>query len=198
MTFKPFLLSALALAALFVVAPLQAQQADVIRGRVIGPDSMAIENAVVTATSIPGNVSRTVRTDRNGRYTLTFAAGEGDYMVNFAAIGFAARRFEVKRMADEEILIADAKLAKVALLDAVQVNATRDRPSRNEVPPDISGTEKSLTNAAVPADLMGDLAAMAASLPGVQMVAGLAQGGTAVVIRGIYFSANIIVPWSVR
>jgi hypothetical protein len=154
------------------VRALEAQQADVIRGRVIGPDSMPVENAVVTATSIPGNVSRTARTDRNGRYTITFAAGEGDYMVSFAAIGFAARRFEVKRMADEDILIADAKLAKVALLDAVQVNATRDRPPRNDVPPDVSGTERSLTNAAVPADLMGDLAAMAASLPGVQMVPG--------------------------
>ena len=158
--------------AALAVAPIEAQQADVIRGRVIGPDSLPVENVVVTATSIPGNVTRTARTDANGRYTITFPAGEGDYMVNFAAIGFAARRFEVKRMADEDILIADAKLAKVALLDAVQVTGTRDRPPRADNPPDVSGTERALSNAAVPADLMGDLAAMAASLPGVQGVPG--------------------------
>ena len=153
--------------------PLHAQQADVIRGRVVGPDSQPVENVVVTATSIAGNVSRTARTDRNGRYTITFPGGEGDYMVSFAAIGYAARRFEVKRLADEDILIADAKLQTVAsVLDAVKVAGKRNPVPRNDVPPDVGGTERALSNAAVPADLMGDLAAMAASLPGVQMVPG--------------------------
>src|SRR5688500_2013153 len=82
-----------------------AQQVDVIRGRVIGPDSAAVENVTVTVTSISGNVSRTARTDRTGRFTVTFPGGDGDYMVSFAAMGFAAKRFEVKRMADEEILV---------------------------------------------------------------------------------------------
>jgi hypothetical protein len=59
-------------------------------------------------------------------------------MVSSAALGFASKRFEVKRTADEEILVADAKLP--------------------------------------PADL-GDLAAMAATLPGVQLVPG--QNGDA-------------------
>jgi hypothetical protein len=151
-----------------------AQQADVIRGRVTGPDSTALEGVTVTVTSISGNVSRTAKTDRNGRYTVTFPSGDGDYMIAFASLGYAAKRFEVKRAADEEILIADARLAKVgAILDAVEVRAERQKVNRNEPPPpDIGGTESPLSNSAVPANLMGDLAAMAASLPGVQSVTG--------------------------
>ncbi len=165
-------------AALFPIldaGTVRAQQADVIRGRVTGPDSAGIEGVVVTATSISGNVSRTARTDRNGRYTLTFPSGDGDYMVAFASLGFAAKRFEVKRKADEEILVADTRLARVgAILDPVKISAERAKVSRAEpAQPDISGSERPLSNTAVPANLMGDLAAMAASLPGVQGVPGL-------------------------
>src|SRR5262245_50064763 len=79
---------------------------DIIRGRVMGPDSLPMPGVVVTATSISGGVSRTGRTDRNGRYTITFPGGEGDYMITFAAVGYSPRRFELKRIADEEVLIA--------------------------------------------------------------------------------------------
>src|SRR5688572_19681835 len=75
-----------------------AQQADVIRGRITGPDSSAVEGATVTATSISGNVSRSARTDRNGRFTITFPGGDGDYMITVALLGYTAKRFEVKRV----------------------------------------------------------------------------------------------------
>jgi hypothetical protein len=155
-----------------------AQETDVIRGRVTGPDSAALEGVTVTVTSISGNVSRTARTDSNGRFTVTFPGGDGDYMVSFASLGFAAKRFEVKRSADEDVLVADARLARVGtVLDPVQVTGQRERVPRNAVTPDVSGTEQSLNNPAVPANLLGDLAAMAASLPGVQSVPG--QDGAA-------------------
>src|SRR5262245_25118186 len=89
-----------------VASGASAQNVDVIRGRVTGPDNEAIENATVTATTLSGNVSRTARTDRQGRFTITFPGAEGDYMMSYAAIGFAARRFEVKRVADEDVLVA--------------------------------------------------------------------------------------------
>ena len=151
-----------------IASPVLAQ-ADVIRGRVTGPDSLPIENVVVTATTLSGNVSRTARTDKQGRYTITFAGGEGDYMVSFAALGFAAKRFQVKRIADEDILIADARLQRVnQVLDAVEVVGERQRPNRNDNNrPDASGTERIIANNEVPANLLGDLAAMAATLPGV-------------------------------
>jgi len=165
-------LRAALLAALLVVAvspAAHAQQSDIIRGRVTGPDSLPLENVVVVATSISGGVNRTARTDRNGRFTITFPGGDGDYMVSFAALGFAARRFEVKRLADEDFLVADARLQRVnAVLDAVEIVGERQRPRRNEVAPDASGTERTIATSEVPANLLGDLAAMAATLPGVQ------------------------------
>ncbi len=172
----PALALLLALAALSPL-PLDAQQTDVIRGRVISADSLPLENVQVTVTSISGNVSRSARTDRSGRFTITFPGGEGDYIVSFAAIGFTPRRYELRRVADEDILIADARLVPVTRLEAVTVSGQRPRVDRNDPVPEVSGTEQGLDAyaAGLPAADLGDLAAMAATLPGVQLVPG--EGG---------------------
>ena len=161
-----------ALAAIFA-HPLAAQGVDVIRGQVLGAEGQPLEDVKVTATSLSGNVNRSTRTDKSGRYTILFPGGEGDYFVEFSAIGYGARRFEVKRTVDQEILVADARLQRAAgVLDTVRVVGQRDRPERNDNSPDISGSERPIDNAAVPADQQGDIAAMAASLPGVTLVPG--------------------------
>ena len=66
-----------------------AQGVDVIRGQVIGPDNLPMSNATVTATSVNGGVNRTARTDGDGRYTIIFPGGEGDYFMSVTAIGYA-------------------------------------------------------------------------------------------------------------
>jgi hypothetical protein len=151
-----------------------AQGVDVIRGQITGPDDQPIENANVTATSVSGGVNRSARTDHSGRYTITFPGGEGDYFVGFTAIGFAPKRFEVKRTADQEILVADAKLQRAApMLDTIRVAAERSRVGRyDNKQPDISGTEQAARSAAVAANQQGDLNAMAATVPGVTPVTG--------------------------
>jgi hypothetical protein len=150
-----------------------AQTVDVIRGRVTGPENQPVEGAMITVTTLSGAVSRQTRTDQNGRYTVTFPGGDGDYFVNFAAIGYAARRFEIKRVADEDILVADARLSRSATtLDAVRVQASRNLPNRNDPATDISGTERVINPSALAASQLGDLAAMAASMPGVLLVPG--------------------------
>ncbi|MES2522370.1 MAG: TonB-dependent receptor [Gemmatimonadota bacterium] len=174
-------LASLVLLILALVAPpaaaeAAAQQLDVIRGRVTGPDSQPIPRVTVRATSYTGNVSKTTTTDKNGRYSITYPSGEGDYWVEFRAIGFQAKRFEVKRIADEEILIADARLASnIATLDAMNVSADGPRalPNRNAANPNVGGGERQLNNAAVPPDQMGNLAALAATTPGIQLIPGL-------------------------
>ena len=55
----------------------RAQNADVIRGRVIAADSTPIPNATVTVTTISGGVNRSAKTDRNGRFTVIFPDGDG-------------------------------------------------------------------------------------------------------------------------
>jgi hypothetical protein len=168
----------LSIGALFLVALLLPRtahaQTDVIRGRITGPDNNPIDRATVTVTTISGNVSRSARTGKDGRYTVTFPGDEGDYFVTVAALGFAAKRFEIKRTADQDILVADAKLqTSAAQLDAVQVNAQRQRVNRNDdLRADISGTERAVNPMNVSPDLMGDLAALAASMPGVQLIPG--------------------------
>jgi hypothetical protein len=167
---------ALLLAALFalvLVAPrvAAAQQLDVIRGQVTGDDDDPIENANITATSVAGGVNRTARTDRNGRFTITFPGGDGDYFITVASLGYTPRRFEVRRTADQDILVADVQLSRMVILDTVRAVAERDRVNRNERTPDVSGTEQAAAgNAAVAADQQGDLNAIASTIPGVTPV----------------------------
>ncbi len=159
--------------ALLFAVPAVAQQTDIIRGRVVGPDSLPLEAVAVTATSISGGVNRTARTDRNGRFTISFPGGEGDYIVSFVKMGFAPKRFEVKRTADQEILVADTRMSSAAQqLGEVKVTGERGRVNRNDNPPDISGTDRPVNVSALTADQQGDLAAMAASIPGVQLIPG--------------------------
>ena len=111
---SPILLgAAMFFAALGVAKPVQAQQADVIRGRVIGRTAFRSSARTSPSRRSPATYSRRPAPTRDGRFTVTFPGGEGDYFVNVAALGFAAKRFEVKRTGDQEILVADAKLTRV-------------------------------------------------------------------------------------
>ena len=173
MSRRLFYFVAVALLAIVSAATsLQAQGVDVIRGVITGPDRSPIENANVTATSVAGGVNRTARTDKNGRFTITFPGGEGDYFLSATAIGYAPHRFEVKRTADQDILVADMRLGRMAMLDTVRATADRARVNRNDKPADVSGSEQAATAAAVSAAQQGDLNAMAASIPGVTAVTG--------------------------
>ncbi len=173
MRFRRFAVWYLVLGVLLGATPLRAQQLDVIRGVITGPDSIAIAGARVTATSLSGNVNRSARTDTRGRFTITFPGGDGDYFVTITALGFGPKRFEVKRTADQEVLVADSRLSRaVTQLDEVRVVGDRPRTTRDDRTPDIGGSERTINNGNVAASQAGDLAAMAASLPGVQLVPG--------------------------
>jgi len=149
-----------------------AAQTDVIRGRVTTPENLPLANVRVTATSIPGNVTREARTNNQGNFQIAFPGGPGDYIMGYALIGYNYRQFEVKRLADEDVLIADARLS-VVQLDTIAVTASNaQRVSRNSQTPDVSGTEKPIDNSVLPPELQGDIAAMAASLPGVVLIPG--------------------------
>ncbi len=173
MRLRRFALYILAVASASYAPPLVAQQLDVIRGVISGPDSIPIAGARVTATSLSGNVNRNARTDTRGRFTITFPGGDGDYFLTVTALGFAPKRFEVKRTADQEVLLADSRLSRVVTqLDEVRVVGNRPRATRDDRTPDIGGSERAINDGTVGANQAGDLAAMAASLPGVQLVPG--------------------------
>jgi hypothetical protein len=165
-----------------------AQQIDIIRGRVLGTDTLPIPNVLVTATTLSGNVSRTARTAANGRYTISFPGGEGDYWITFSGIGLAPRRYQVKRTADQEILIADARMAPATItLDAMQITE-RAAVSRSDTVSDVGGTEKSVSDETagfLNAEQMGDLAAMASAIPGVQLLLGADGAADAFSVFGL-------------
>src|SRR3954470_2707383 len=139
------LIAAVAIAAASA-APLAAQQTDIIRGRVTGPppDTAAIQGAHITATSYQGNVTKTATTDRNGRFQLIFVNGEGDYWIEVGKVGYNKRRFEIRKVGDEQVMLADARLTSaVVALDAVTITAD-NRALINRASPgnDVSGGDK--------------------------------------------------------
>src|SRR5205085_1529927 len=152
-------------------AVLRAQDPDIIRGRVTGPDSLPVEGAAVSVTAISSGVNKTTRTDREGRYTVTFPSAEGDYWIAIQAIGMAPRRFEIKRLSDEEVLIADARLSKpLTVLAPVRVQGQRPTVGRDNGGTDISGTERAVNAQNLDLATLGDLSQLAATLPGVTLI----------------------------
>ena len=112
--------------ALFAVPAAAQQLTDIIRGRVTGPppDTLPLSGARITATSYQGNISKTAQTDKNGRFQIIFVNGEGDYWIEVAKIGFNRRRFEIRKVGDEQVMLADARLTlAVVSLDAVTITA---------------------------------------------------------------------------
>jgi hypothetical protein len=166
----------LGLGALAVSArPADAQQTDVIRGQIVGADSQPLQGVRVRATSYQGNVAKTATTGKDGRFNILFLNGEGDYWIDLSRIGYRAKRFEIRKIGNEQVLIADSRMQEAAAaLGAVNVraNGTRERPAQTGTAPDVSGGEKALVAAAVSPDQQGDLAAMAAAA-GFQIIPGL-------------------------
>jgi hypothetical protein len=178
----------------FVPSRLHAQgDADIIRGRVVGPDKKPVENVTVTATSLVNQTSRTAKTNKDGRFSIIFNGGGGDYMMAYISIGFAPARFEVKREVDEDILIADATMSKTAVsLDAVRVTAGRERPDRNGNSLDVGGRDQAVNTNNVPIDILGDLSAMAATLPGVTLIPGADGAANGFSVLGLGADQNNI------
>lgn len=174
--------------------PLRAQgDNDIIRGRVVGPDKKPLENITVTATSLVTQISRTTKTNKDGRFSLIVAGGGGDYMMSYTGIGFQPTRFEVKREVDEDILVADASMGKSAVtLSAMQVNAGREKPGRDGNQMDAGSREQTLNSNNVPIDILGDLAAMASTLPGVTLIPGADGSASGFSVLGLGADQNNI------
>src|SRR4051812_45115680 len=100
-------LLAIALLGAFGAGVANAQATDVIRGRVTGPDSLPMQGVSVRATSYAGNVVKSTTTDKSGRFTIIFINGEGDYWIDMTRIAFAPKRFEVRKIGDEEVILAN-------------------------------------------------------------------------------------------
>jgi hypothetical protein len=176
-------------------ASASAQESDIIRGKVTGPDSLALENVRVTAMSMATNQSITRNTSKDGRFTIIFPNGGGDYIISYAAIGFQPTQKEVKREQDEAILIADQALGKAAtMLQAIRVTAQRQAVDRNDDARNGGGVgagDRGVDMSQVAIGAQGDLAQMAASLPGVTYIPGADGGAAGFSILGLGAEQNL-------
>ncbi len=194
----------LALMAAASTVSAQGGSADIIRGRVTGPNGKPLAGVSVSAQSMTDETTRTSKSGSDGRFTIIFAGGDGDYMMTFAAIGMVPKSFEVQKVNDDDaVIVANAKLeAAPTQLQAVRVNATRERPIAGDNRPDIGGVEQNFNTAGIPIDAMGDLSAMAAYLPGVSAITnadgtmgfsvlGLGADQNSVLLNGLTFGGTL-------
>ena len=146
---------------------------DIIVGKVMAPDGRPLQGARVEATSIETGVTRARTTDKDGRYTILFPDGGGQYRVTARMLGLSPNTAQVVRQADEDRLVHDFVMTTVAAtLDAIVVNA-RPAPRPGERP-EPGATERVLTGeqlARLPIDAT-DPNILALLQPGVIGVAG--------------------------
>lgn len=118
---------------------------DIITGTVRAENGSPIVGAVVEVTSLETNVTRRARTNAQGKYTLLFPDGGGEYRVVIRAIGLAPATIELRRIADEDRLVADATLSLTATqLSPVQVQA-RQTPRAGQDLPTPGSIERAIT-----------------------------------------------------
>jgi hypothetical protein len=136
-TRSPGRLTRLALAFLLLATPAAGQgTAEIIRGRVIGPDSLPLEGAEVRVTGLLTRDTQTARTDARGVYTLVFPNAEGEYLLSARRVGFLSRSIRLSRVGLSPILGSDVLLERATqLLDRVVVTAgdTSERRAIGEV-----------------------------------------------------------------
>jgi hypothetical protein len=161
---------------LLAAAPVRAQvgaTTDIITGTVVGPDNRPIAGATVEVTSVETEVTRRKTTNDQGKYTLLFPDGGGQYRITVRHLGMLPVTFAVAKEADEDRLVADAKMtAGVTTLEANRTVASR-APIANDRPT-AGSLETALTGAMLlrlPID-PSDLNAIAALAPGVVSIAG--------------------------
>src|SRR5438067_6579672 len=155
---------------------------ETLRGRVTTDSGAPIPGAVINVTMGPDRVVKTDTARADGRWSLTFPDGTGDYLVHVAApnrIAFRKRvtRDSAGRTSDtDSVFTVDAALKSsvqpVQQLAAVRVQARKPKPERRggfefgagtgEAEHDVEG----VTGAVAP-DQAGDLVAMAATTPGI-------------------------------
>ena len=154
-----------------------AQNAQVITGRVLGDSAKPLAGAIVSVTMAPDRTLRQDTTRADGRWRLQFEQASGDYLVHITSPSRTVFRKRVTVPATDSLVVVDATLASsVQQLAAVTVRATRPKPTRENdfmLPDGVSSESVPAgVTGAVPADLAGDLAALAGTMPGLSVTGG--------------------------
>lgn len=187
---RPYILSALLA---ILAAPAQAQvgsTTDIITGKVVDSTGKPVAGATVTAISIDTHISRSRQSNTDGRYTIVFPDGGGQYQLQVRSLGFNPAATILARQADEDRLVANVTLsAGVATLSTV---TTRGNRLRGPDPSNAGGTGTNLSPSMLeklPIDA-SDLATVAALAPGVVGVSSTDTTASAFSVAGQRTSLN--------
>ncbi|HEV8217088.1 MAG TPA: TonB-dependent receptor, partial [Gemmatimonadaceae bacterium] len=207
----PALTAAVVLGAFAPVhAPAQTTQRDVLAGHITGPNGPipGATVSVLAANAPAGTFAQTARTDAEGRWLVAVQEGTGDYVVRITAIGMVPKSVTAKRGEARKPIIVDVKMeqAVVELGPVRVVEQRRQRPPRAEGLPERVGSDRAVDGfpGAIAVGDQGNLAAMAASVPGVTLVPdagggipgfsvlGLSADQNRVTLNGMSFSGGDI------
>ena len=197
------------------VASLRAQvgsTTDILTGRVTNTAGAPIPGATVEAKSVETQVTRRARTNADGRYTILFPDGGGQYQLTVRFLGMAPATLNVAHVADEDRLVTNVRMSENAT--QIQGVVVRARPTPRDAPdrPTPGSQERNLTPdqvARLPIDPT-DLATLATLAPGVVgieatdstsaafSVAGLRPDANAVTLDGLNFGSSTVPQDAVR
>lgn len=166
-----------ALALLGAANSAHGQSSQVVAGRVLGDSITPLAGAIVSVTMAPDRMFKQDTTGPDGRWRIRFEKASGDYLVHIAALGRTSFRKRVTAPLSDPVVAVDATLASsVQQLTAVRVQAARPKPTREGdafLPDGVSSEQMPAgVTGAVTADMAGDLAAMAGSIPGLALTPG--------------------------
>ncbi len=178
-----------------LVAPLGAQtgsSVDVITGTVTDSAGRPVAGATVEAYALETQVTRRTTTNTNGRYTIFFNDGGGQYRLTITMIGKQPFIANVTRQTDDDRIMVDVKMGdRPVVLQEMVAQANRGPlPGRDAPTP--GSTERNFTAEQalrLPVDA-SDLAALAALVPGVIITPGTDSTAAQFSIAGQGGAAN--------
>ncbi len=156
--------------------------------------NLPLEAAEVAVKSLESNITRRARTNGQGKYTILFPDGGGQYEVTVRALGLAPQTKQINRQADEDRLVLDFALTtNPTVLSAVTVRARQDVPRGDDRPAPGSVEQAINTDQAarLPIDA-SDLMELALLAPGVVSIPGSDSTGSQFSVAGLSPSANNI------
>lgn len=156
--------------------------------------NLPIENAQIEVLSLESNITRRARTNAQGKYTILFPDGGGQYQVTARAIGLAPQTATVARIGDEDRLVHDFLLTtNPTVLAGVQIRARQDAP-RDRDQPTPGSVERAINTdqaARLPIDA-SDLLQLALLAPGVVSISGTDSSAASFSVGGLGPGANNI------
>jgi len=185
---------------------------DILTGTVTNTAGAPIPGATVEAKSFDTQITRRARTNAEGRYTILFPDGGGQYQLTVKFLGMAPATLNVTHVADEDRLVTNVRLSENPT--EIQGVVVRARPTGRGASdrPTPGSQERNLTPeqlARLPID-QSDLAVLATLAPGVVgidatdstasafSVAGLRPDANSVTLDGLNFGASTVPQDAVR